>query len=162
MALIKSQRLQQSFVLAKLRQLASPRFNRVKMSIMAVPSSKAFKLFIFLPVAGFMGYHFYTYIAQTIVYDENSQAGGQGGGRPSPSDNNCNGGSKGEKSWYQISKVQGSEGSYTLFGLEFQSPRMVFINGVRGYMGGVIKEVLADDKVNKQGLDFLDRAFRHP
>ena len=29
-------------------------------------------------------------------------------------------------------------------------------------MGGVIKEVLADEKVNKQGLDFLDRAFRHP
>ena len=29
-------------------------------------------------------------------------------------------------------------------------------------MGSVIGEVLADEKVNKHGLDFLDRAFRHP
>ena len=29
-------------------------------------------------------------------------------------------------------------------------------------MGGVIKEVLSDEKVNKEGLNFLDRAFRHP
>ena len=28
-------------------------------------------------------------------------------------------------------------------------------------MGGVIKEVLADPKVNTEGLNFLDRVFRH-
>jgi hypothetical protein len=39
---------------------------------------------------------------------------------------------------------------------------MLFLNFTRNYMGGVIKEVLADEKVNKEGLNFLDRAFRHP
>ena len=29
-------------------------------------------------------------------------------------------------------------------------------------MGGVIGEVLADEKVNEHGLNFLDRMFRHP
>jgi len=28
-------------------------------------------------------------------------------------------------------------------------------------MGGVIKEVLADEKVNTEGLNFIDRLFRH-
>lgn len=28
-------------------------------------------------------------------------------------------------------------------------------------MGGVVKEVLADEKVNKEGLNYLDRLFRH-
>lgn len=28
-------------------------------------------------------------------------------------------------------------------------------------MGGVVKEVLADEKVNTQGLNFVDRLFRH-
>ena len=28
-------------------------------------------------------------------------------------------------------------------------------------MGGVIKEVLADPKVNTEGLNFIDRLFRH-
>jgi len=28
-------------------------------------------------------------------------------------------------------------------------------------MGGVIKEVLADPKVNTEGLNFVDRLFRH-
>lgn len=30
------------------------------------------------------------------------------------------------------------------------------------YTGDVIKEVLHDDKVNVEGLNFLDRMFRHP
>ena len=29
-------------------------------------------------------------------------------------------------------------------------------------MGGVIHEVLADGEINSEGLNFLDRAFRHP
>jgi hypothetical protein len=29
-------------------------------------------------------------------------------------------------------------------------------------MGGVIHEVLADEQINVDGLNFLDRAFRHP
>ena len=29
-------------------------------------------------------------------------------------------------------------------------------------MGSVIGEVLADEKVNEHGLNFLDRMFRHP
>ena len=29
-------------------------------------------------------------------------------------------------------------------------------------MGGVIGEVLADERVNEHGLNFLDRMFRHP
>ena len=36
------------------------------------------------------------------------------------------------------------------------------IEKLQTYMGGVIGEVLADERVNKHGLDFLDRAFRHP
>ena len=39
---------------------------------------------------------------------------------------------------------------------------MIILTFVRNYMGGVIKEVLADEKVNQEGLNFLDRAFRHP
>ena len=39
---------------------------------------------------------------------------------------------------------------------------MILLTFVRNYMGGVIKEVLADEKVTKEGLNFLDRAFRHP
>ena len=108
-------------------------------------------MIVFLPIAGFFGYNMYGYMTKKLVYDEASKD-------EKPGDGPKNGG----KSWYQISKVRGTEGSYQLLGVEFQSPRMIFINGVRGYMGGVIKEVLADEKVNKQGLDFLDRAFRHP
>jgi len=58
--------------------------------------------------------------------------------------------------------VHGLEGTYNLLGFEFQSPKMHFLNFTRNYMGGVIKEVLGDEKVNKEGLNFLDRAFRHP
>ena len=47
-------------------------------------------------------------------------------------------------------------------GFEFRSPQMIFLTFVRNYMGGVIKEVLADEKVNQEGLNFLDRTFRHP
>ena len=39
---------------------------------------------------------------------------------------------------------------------------MAALTFIRNYMGGVIKEVLADQKVNQEGLNFLDRAFRHP
>ena len=55
-------------MLAKLRQLASPRYNRVKSSIIAVPTTRAFKFLIFLPGAGYLGYHFYSYLAKKIVY----------------------------------------------------------------------------------------------
>jgi hypothetical protein len=30
------------------------------------------------------------------------------------------------------------------------------------YVGSVIRDVLQDKEVNQSGLDFLDRAFRHP
>ena len=36
------------------------------------------------------------------------------------------------------------------------------IERVQKYMGGVIGEVLADERVNTHGLNFLDRMFRHP
>jgi hypothetical protein len=51
---------------------------------------------------------------------------------------------------------------YQLFGTTVRSPKEFFIDKIRGYMGSVIHEVLADDKVNEQGLNFLDRLFRHP
>ena len=61
-----------------------------------------------------------------------------------------------------MSKVAGVEGTYNFMGFEFRSPQMIFLTFVRNYMGGVIKEVLADEKVNQEGLNFLDRTFRHP
>jgi len=61
-----------------------------------------------------------------------------------------------------VSKVAGVEGTYSLLGFEFRSPQMILLTFIRNYMGGVIKEVLADEKVNQEGLNFLDRAFRHP
>lgn len=60
-----------------------------------------------------------------------------------------------------MSKVVGVEGTYNFFGLDFRSPNMIFLTFIRNYMGGIIHEVLLDEKVNKEGLDFLDRAFRH-
>jgi hypothetical protein len=51
---------------------------------------------------------------------------------------------------------------YQVFGATIRSPREFLIDKIRGYMGGVIHEVLADEKVNVQGLNFLDRLFRHP
>ena len=46
-------------------------------------------------------------------------------------------------------------------GKHYPSPQQTVIEKVRSYMGGVIKEVLADSKVNTEGLNFLDRLFRH-
>jgi hypothetical protein len=41
------------------------------------------------------------------------------------------------------------------------NPWGAFIQKVRIYMGSVIHEVLADEKVNQEGLNFLERAFKH-
>ena len=61
-----------------------------------------------------------------------------------------------------MSKVAGVEGTYNFMGFDFRSPQMIFLTFIRNYMGGVIKEVLADEKVNQEGLNFLERAFMHP
>ena len=87
-----------------------------------------------LPIFGFVGMHLSTYLGNTFVFSHNDK-GGEGDNSEGPP----------AKKWYQISKVQGTEGTYNLLGLEFQSPRMFMLTKVRNYMGGVIKEVLADD-----------------
>ena len=56
----------------------------------------------------------------------------------------------------------GSDGTINIFGRSFNTPKKTFLEFVRTYMGGVIHEVLADEKVNQEGVNFLDRAFRHP
>ena len=56
---------------------------------------------------------------------------------------------------------KGPSGGFYLLGKHYPSPQQTFIEKVRKYMGGVIKEVLADEKVNTEGLNFLDRLFRH-
>ena len=60
------------------------------------------------------------------------------------------------------SKVRQSDGSYIVFGKRFESPKQSMLQRLRRYMGGVIGEVLADERVNEHGLNFLDRMFRHP
>lgn len=136
--------MQQSFVLGKLRQLASPKFNRVKSSLMAVPGTKTFKVLVGLPFGIYAAGYTSAFIARKFVYDssesdKSDSEGGKGSNNP--------GAGKG-KSWYQVSKVAGAEGSYNLLGFEFRSPQMVMLTFVRNYMGNVVKEVLADDKVN--------------
>ena len=42
-----------------------------------------------------------------------------------------------------------------------ETPWQSFILGTIFYMRGVVKEVLADETVNIQALNFLDRLFRH-
>lgn len=142
--------------MAKLHQLASPKYNRVKSKLLAVPSSRAFRLLIALPVCSYLGLRTANYFARKyLIYADDSASDtpspGTGGGDPTDG-----------KHWYQVSKVKGVEGTYSLLGFEFRSPQMVLVTWVRNYMGGVIKEVLADEQVNKEGLNFLDRAFRHP
>ena len=56
----------------------------------------------------------------------------------------------------------GADGTIKVMGKSFNTPKKTFIEWTRTYMGGVIHEVLADPKVNQEGLNFLDRAFRHP
>jgi len=41
-------------------------------------------------------------------------------------------------------------------------PRRTLLEKVRSHMGFVVGEVLSDERVNKEGLNFLDRMFRHP
>ena len=145
--------------MAKLHQLASPKYNRVKGKLLAVPSSRAFRLLIGLPVCSYLGLRTANYFARKyLVYADDSadDANNQNGGGSDGSGNSDG------KHWYQVSKVRGVEGTYSVLGFEFRSPQMVLVTLVRNYMGGVIKEVLADEKVNKEGLNFLDRAFRHP
>ncbi len=49
-----------------------------------------------------------------------------------------------------------------MLGYEIETPKSWLILKSRVFMGGVIHEVLADGQINKEGLNFLDRAFRHP
>lgn len=130
------------------------------MSILAVPSTRAFRFFVLLPATGLLSYHLYVRLANTFVYEETGPGAGKAGEKRAGKDEGGEG--PAGKSWYQISKVHGAEGTYRVLGLEFQSPKMLLLTCIRNYMGGVIKEVLADEKVNKEGLNFLDRAFRHP
>ena len=60
-----------------------------------------------------------------------------------------------------MSKVADVEGTYNFLGFEFRSPNMIMLTFIRNYMGGLIHELLTDDKINTEGLNFLDRAFRH-
>ena len=41
-------------------------------------------------------------------------------------------------------------------------PRTPYIAAVQRYVGDVIKDILLREDVNREGLHFLDRAFRHP
>jgi hypothetical protein len=41
-------------------------------------------------------------------------------------------------------------------------PKNAFIQKVRLTMGWMIHEALDDAKVTREGLNFLDRMFRHP
>ncbi len=50
----------------------------------------------------------------------------------------------------------------TIFGYQISTLTSWFLNQSRVFMGGVIHEVLADEQINVDGLNFLDRAFRHP
>ena len=61
-----------------------------------------------------------------------------------------------------MSKVDGAENTYNVFGYEFRSPSTVAMNFVLKYMRGVVKEVLADEKVNEEGLNYLSRILEHP
>ena len=59
---------------------------------------------------------------------------------------------------------EGNDGSgdFVIFGRRYRRPTQTIIEKVRTYMGSVVKEVLHDEKVNTEGLNFLDRLFRHP
>ena len=52
------------------------------------------------------------------------------------------------------------EGGFTLFGTHYD-PKKAFIERIRLTMGWMIHEALDDQKVTREGLNFLDRLFRH-
>jgi len=83
--IIKKQRMQQSFVLAKLRMLASPRLNRVKSSLLAIPRTRTFRFFVALPFFCFGAMHTSSYFKRTFMADNQSKDGGVEGSNPRPS-----------------------------------------------------------------------------
>ena len=105
--IIQKQRLQHSFVLAKLRMLASPRLNRVKTSLLSIPRTRTFRFFVAFPFFCFGAMHTQRYFKRTFVTDSESKDGGATGGNPGVG-----------KKWYQIKKVQGLEGTYNFLGFE--------------------------------------------
>lgn len=115
-----------------------------------MPRTLAYRLLIFLPVGALCAWN-----AKKYVNSEDSDGSSKGasffGKDP--------GGGAADKSWYQVSRV---EDSYSLLGYEFRSPQKIFMTFIRRYMGGVVKEVFADEKVNQEGLNFLTRALEHP
>lgn len=52
--------------------------------------------------------------------------------------------------------------SIEIFGRKFEHPEHIFTRNLRKYMGNVVEKVLADPKVNREGLNFLDRLLHHP
>ena len=96
------------------------------------------------------------------MYSKDAKHGSNNNGDGENPDKSASGGASG-KSWYQVSRVSDDNTcSYNLLGYEFRSPQIVFVNFVTRYMGGVIKEVFLDEKVNQEGLNFLDRTLKHP
>jgi hypothetical protein len=53
------------------------------------------------------------------------------------------------------------EGTLSVNGQQYNLPRRTLMERLRKYMGSVIGEVLDDERVNREGLNFLDRMFRH-
>ena len=60
-------------------------------------------------------------------------------------DESTSGGASSDRKWYQISKVPEVEGTYNIFGFDFQSPSMIMLTFIRRNMGSVIHELLNDD-----------------
>ena len=125
-------RAQQSFALKTLRQVAQPRIQRMRTQMWLIPRSRTFK-FMMICSAAYLGMQGYWYYRKK--YPSTSPSSG---------------------SFYS------SDGYYYFFGKRFQSPKQTMIERLQKYMGNVIGEVLADEKVNEHGLNFLDRMFRHP
>ena len=57
---------------------------------------------------------------------------------------------------------KGASGDVVILGKRYRRPQQTLIEKVRTYMASVVKEVLHDERVNTEGLNFLDRLFRHP
>lgn len=114
--------MQQSFVLSKLKQLASPRINRVRTSLLQVPKTRTFRLLVGLPFGLYIAYYTSSFALKKFVYDTSTDAIGEDsdnpGSRSGKGSGNPGGAAK-SKSWYQVSKVNNTEGTYSLLGFEF-------------------------------------------
>ena len=93
MEYIRRQRAQQSFVLQKMKQIARPRIDRLKLSLFRVPRTRAFRVMMMFPLA-YIGMRAYS------RYSDVNPDGHPG-----------------------LASIRQSDGSYLVFGRRFESPK---------------------------------------